>query len=203
LSKTRFQEIKPLLDVERSIPLPFARVVTKALELDPARRYQTPGEMLTDLKLAMKRVAEAKDSTADAEAELLEGHDDNGEPRKLMVVESDHKMQDVFRELFKKVGYRVLVTVDPDRLFQRLYDDARAADVLLISSGHLGRPALEAFNRLGQETRLKHLPAVLLLGDQHGGWMKEAAGDPRRLVVKMPLKTRALRECVLTALSAK
>jgi serine/threonine protein kinase len=203
LSKTRFQEIKPLLDVERSIPLPFARVVTKALELDPARRYQTPGEMLTDLKLAMKRVAEAKDSTADAEAELLEGHDDNGEPRKLMVVESDHKMQDVFRELFKKVGYRVLVTVDPDRLFQRLYDDARAADVLLISSGHLGRPALEAFNRLGQETRLKHLPAVLLLGDQHGGWMKEAAGDPRRLVVKMPLKTRALRECVLTALNAK
>jgi serine/threonine-protein kinase len=203
LSKTRFQEIKPILEVEPSIPLPMARVVTKALELDPARRYQTPGEMFADLKVAMKRVAEAKDSTAAGEVELLEGHDANGEPRKLMIVESDHKMQDVFRELFKKVGYRVLVTVDPDRLFQRLYDDARAADVLVISSGHLGRPALEAFNRLAQEPRLKHLPAVLLLGDQHRAWMKEATGDPRRLVVKMPLKSRELRQCVLTALAVK
>jgi serine/threonine-protein kinase len=203
LSKTRFQEIKPVLDIVPTTPLPFARVIAKALELDPARRYQTPGEMLTDLKLAMKRVAEAKDSTAAGEAEVLEGHDENGESRKLMVVESDHKMQDVFRELFKKVGYRVLVTVDPDRLFQRLYDDARAADVLLISSGHIGRPALEAFNRLAQEPRLKHLPAVLLLGEPHGAWMKEAAGDPRRLVVKMPLKTRELRHCVLAALRAK
>lgn len=203
LSKTRYQEIKPILEVLPTIPPHFARIVTKSLELDPARRYQTPGEMLADLKLAMKRVAEAKDSTAAADVEILEGHDDNGEPRKLMIVESDHKMQDVFRDLFKKVGYRVLVTVDPERLFQRLYDDARAADVLLISSGHIGRAALEAFNRLGQEPRLKHFPAVLLLGEQHRDWMKEAVGDPRRLVVKMPLKTRQLRECVLTALAAK
>jgi serine/threonine protein kinase len=203
LSKTRFQEIKPILDVEPTMPLPFARIVTKALELDPARRYQTPGEMFADLKVAMKRVAEAKDNAATAEVELLEGHEANGEPRKLMIVESDHKMQDVFRELFKKVGYRVLVTVDPDRLFQRLYDDARAADVLVISSGHIGRPALDAFNRLVQEPRLKHLPAVLLLGDQHGAWIKEASGDARRLVVKMPLKSRELRQCVLTAIAVK
>jgi tRNA A-37 threonylcarbamoyl transferase component Bud32/CheY-like chemotaxis protein len=203
LSKTRFQDIKPILDVAPSVPLSIARVVTKALELDPARRYQTPGEMLTDIKIAMKRVAEAKDEAALAgEAAVLEGHDDAGNPRKLMIVESDHKSQDVFRDLFKKVGYRVLVTVDPDRLFQRLYDDAKAAEVLVISSGHLGRPALEAFNRIAQEPRLKHLPAVLLLGDQHGAWMKEAVGDAKRLVVKMPLKTRELRHAVLAALSA-
>jgi CheY-like chemotaxis protein len=203
LSKTRFQDIKPILDVAPTVPLSIARVVTKALELDPARRYQTPGEMLADIKIAVKRVGDAKDGAAAAgEAAVLEGHDDAGNPRKLMIVESDHKSQDVFRDLFKKVGYRVLVTVDPDRLFQRLYDDAKAADVLVISSGHLGRPALEAFNRIAQEPRLKHLPAVLLLGDQHGGWMKEAKGDAKRLVIKMPLKTRELRHAVLAALSA-
>jgi serine/threonine-protein kinase len=176
----------------------------KALELDPARRYQTPGEMLAELKLAVKRVAEAKDAEIDAgETELLEGQDEHGESRKLMIVESDHKTQDVFRELFKKQGYRVLVTVDPERLFQRLYDDIKAADVLLINSGRIGRPALEAFNRLAQDPRLKHLPAVLLLGEQHGSWMKEAAGDARRLVVKMPLKSRELRRCVLAALGVQ
>ena len=36
--------------------MPLAMVVNKAIEFDPAKRYQTPGDMLADLKLAMKRV---------------------------------------------------------------------------------------------------------------------------------------------------
>ncbi len=204
LSKTRYTDIKPILDVAPNVPVQLARVVTKALELDPARRYQTPGEMLADLKMAVKRLSEAKEEAAATEnAAPLEGHDANGEQFRLMIVESDHKTQDVFRELFKKQGYRVLVTVDPDRLFQRLYDDARAADVLLINSGHLGRPALEAFNKLAQEPRLKHLPGVLLLAENHAAWMKEAKGDKCRLVARMPLKSRELRHCVLAALAAR
>jgi serine/threonine-protein kinase len=200
LSKSRFEAIKSIVDVLPTVPLALARVVMKSLELDPARRYQTPGEMLADLKLAAKRVAEAKDQSVDEDAVRLEGHDANGQAIKLMIVESDHKMQDVFRELFKKQGYRVLVTSDPDRLFQRLYDDIRAADVLLISSGQIGREALEAFNKLGQDNRTKNLPAVLLLGEPHAAWMKEAAGGPRRLVTKMPLKSRELRHAILAAL---
>src|SRR5262249_38801849 len=140
LSKSRYSDIKSIVDVLPSVPLQLSRVVMKSIEFDPAKRYQTPGEMLADLKVAAKRVAEAKDDpSAQEDGVRLEGHDDSGGQRKLMIVESDHKMQDLFRELFKKHGYRVLVTSDPERLFQRLYDDARAADVLLISTGHLGR----------------------------------------------------------------
>jgi CheY-like chemotaxis protein len=204
LSRTRFQDIKPLLEVEPSIPLPIARIVTKALELEPARRYQTPGEMLADIKIAMKRLTDAKDGAADdTERELLEGEDDQGQPRKLMIVESDQKMQDLFRELFKKQGYRVLVTVDPERLFQRLYDDPKAADVLVISSGRLGKAAVEAFNRLRGESRLKSIPTVLLLAEPHGAWMKEVKGDAQHIVTRMPLKSRELRQCVLAALASK
>lgn len=202
LSKSRYSDIKPIVDVLPTIPLGLARVVSKAIEFDPARRYQTPGEMLADLKLAAKRTAEAKDDPALAgEAVPLEGQDDDGNSRKLMIVESDHKMQDLFRELFKKQGYRVLVTSDPERLFQRLYDDVHAADVLLISTGRLDRDALDAFNRLGEEKRTSGLPAVLLLAEHHAPWMKEAKGSPRRIVAKMPMKSRQLRQCILAALA--
>jgi PleD family two-component response regulator len=202
LSKSRYSDIKPILDVLPTIPLGLARVVSKAIEFDPARRYQTPGEMLADLKVAAKRVAEAKDDPSLLEDQtLLEGQYDDGQPRRLMIVESDHKMQDVFRELFKKVGYRVLVTSDPERLFQRLHDDPKAADVLLISAGQIGRDALEAFNKLGHDKRTSQLPVVLLLGEQQAAWMKEAAGGPRRLVTKMPLKSRELRHAILASLA--
>lgn len=203
LSKSRFEAIKPIVDVAPTTPLPLARVVAKAIELDPARRYQTPGEMLADLKLAAKRVADARDGqVVQDDATPLEGHDDQGQPRKLMIVESDHKMQDLFRDLFKKQGYRVLVTNDPERLFQRLYDDVKAFDVLLISSGQIGREALDAFNKLGQDQRTRKLPVVLLLGEQHGAWMKEAEGSPRRIIARMPLKSRELRTAILSALAS-
>lgn len=204
LSKSRYQNIKPLTEVAPDVPLMLARIVQKAIEFEPAKRYQTPGEMLADIKLAAKRMAEhGADAVDDAvKVKKLEGHGPDGEPRKLMVLESDHKMQNLLRELFKKCGYRVLVTSDPERLFERLYDGAQAFDVLLISSGDMGRAGLDAFNRLAGETAAKTLPTVLLLGDQQGKWQSDAQTGPHRRVLAMPVKSRQLREAVLRVLAA-
>ena len=130
----------------------------------------------------------------------MEGHDESGEARKLMIVESDTKMQDLLRALFKKRGYRVLVISDPERVFQRFYEDSQMADVLLVSAGNLGAAAVTMFNRLGEESATKHVPAVLLLGDQQGGWQDQGGLGPQRAVIQMPLKSRQLREAILGVL---
>ena len=202
LDKMRFKEIKPLVKIAPELPLPLVRICNKAIEFDPERRYQTTGEMLADLKLSMKRLSEQRPEAAEAAAASgpLEGHDPQGEPRKVMVVEADTKMQDLFRDLFKKRGYRALVTSDPERLFQRFYENNKTADVLLLSTGHLGQPVVEAFNRLGTEAATKTVPVVLLLGDQHGDWAKQARVDKHRIVLQMPVKTRELRKAILQVL---
>ena len=204
LDKTRYKEITPLVSIAPEIPLPLVRICNKALEFDPERRYQTPGEMLADLKLSMKRISEQHKETVDSSANTgpLEGHDANGEPRKVMVVESDTKMQDLFRELFKKRGYRVLVTSDPDRLFQRFYENNKTADVLLLSTGQIGYPVVEAFNRLGTEPATKTVPVVLLLGEHHGEWAEKADVDKHRTVLKMPVKSKQLRQAILKSLNS-
>ena len=158
-------------------------VVNKALEFDPEKRYQTPGDMLVDLKLAIKRVKEAKEGrAAGQELSSSEGHDDQGQPRKLMIVESDVKMQDMLRELFKKNGYRVLVLSDPDRAIDRFFQDARAADIVLFTTSSNGRAALDAFNRFGQESQTRDIPAVLLLDQNHRHWDDRSPNErpPRR-----------------------
>ena len=119
-----------------------------------------------------------------------------------MIVESDTKMQDLFRELFKKRGYRVLVTSDPERLFQRFYENNKTADVLLLSTGHIGAPVVEAFNRLGTEASTKSVPVVLLLGNQHGDLRDQAIADEHRAVIQMPVKSRQLREAILSVLDS-
>ena len=202
LDKGRYNSIKPIGSVAPDLPLPLVRIANKALEFDPDRRYQTPGEMLADLKLAMKRMAEQGSGTIDTPVDTgpKEGHDAQGEPRKVMVVESDTKMQDRFRELFKKRGYRVLVTSDPERLFQRFYENSKTADVILLSTGHIGAAVVEAFNRLGEEPSTKTVPVVLLLGDQHQDWAKEAHVDKHRSLLQMPVKSRELRQAILKVL---
>jgi serine/threonine protein kinase len=202
LSKSRYQDFKPIVDIAPELPLAIVRVANKALEFDPDRRYQTPGEMLTDLQLAMRRAADKNQKETDTPVDSgpMEGHDDQGEPRRLMVVESDTKLQDLFREMFKKRGYRVLVTSDPERLFQRFYENTNTADVVLLSSGHLGASALEAFNRMGSEAGTKTVPALLLLGDQHAQWNEQAQVDQHRGVLQMPVKSRELRSAILKVL---
>ena len=203
LDKTRFKEIKPILSISPDLPLSLVRICNKAIEFDPDRRYQTPGEMLADLMMTIKRISEQGSDTATetaAEAAPLEGHDAQGEPRKVMVVEADTKMQNLFRELFKKRGYRVLMTSDPERLFQRFYENNKTADVLLLSSGHLGYPVVEAFNRLGTEPSTKTIPVILLLGENHNEWADQAETDKHRTILQMPVKSRQLRQAILNSL---
>jgi serine/threonine-protein kinase len=203
--KARYQDIKPILSLVPKLPLPLATVVNKALEFDPDKRYQAPGDMLVELKLAIKRVKAAKEGRGSQDQELhsREGLDEQGEPRKLMIVESDVKMQDMLRDLFKKNGYRVLVMGDPDRVMQRFFDDARAADAVLFTTGSNGRAALDAFNRFGQESTTRELPAILLLDQLHHGWEDDAKVAEHRVVAKMPIKMRELREALLEAMQKK
>jgi serine/threonine-protein kinase len=160
--------------------------------------------MLVDLKLAIKRLKEGKEGKpVGKELSSSEGLNEQGEPRKLMLIESDVKMQDMLRDLFKKNGYRVLVLGDPDRAVQRFFEDPRAADVILFTTSSNGRAALEAFNRFGQEGTLRDIPAVLLLDQNHAHWDEEAQVGEHRTVAKMPIKMRELRGALIEAMQKK
>ena len=204
--KARYStEIRPIMTLAPKLPLPLAMVVNKAMEFDPEKRYQTPSDMLVDLKLAIKRVKTAMEGgrVAGAELESSEGHDASGQPRKLMIVESDVKMQDTLREQFKRNGYRVLVSSDPQRVMSRFFDDQQAADLVLFTTSNNGRSALDVFNRFGQESPTRDIPAVLLLDQHHGDWAEEAAVADHRIVAKMPIKMRELRELLVEVTEKK
>jgi serine/threonine-protein kinase len=204
LSKNRYLEIKPILEINPKLPLPLTLIVNKAIEFDPDKRYQNPGDMLMDLKLAIMRMEKpAEAAQASQELSSREGIGADGQPRKLMVVESDGRMQDLFRNLFKSNGYRVLVAADPHRALSRFFDDRSAADMLLFSTAAIGEAALDVFNRFGREQATRDLPAVLLLGQQHHAWEDQADTAEHRTVLKMPIKPRHLRQALVDVAKCK
>ncbi len=194
LSKTRFEEIKPISELEPDLPHRIAMLVNKAMELDVNRRYQTAAEFLADLKLVARRL-NAPDDAGD-ESLLEEGQD-----RAVMIVDSNPTMQDLFRKGLKKVGYRVLVLSDPLRALQRCESEDRVADCVVIGGYSLGKAGVEAFNRFGQLEHTRNIPAILLLSEKQAGLERGAVLNDHRIVATMPLRMREFRQLLKKLLS--
>jgi serine/threonine-protein kinase len=215
LSRQRFVDVVPIHRVEPDLPRVVALIVNKAMDLNPDKRYQTPAQMLVDLNIASKRLesgASAQETAADLDAAeprelaivasdeernrisamLIPEH----QRRALMFVESNIKMQDIFRDGMKRCGYRVLLTSDPQRAINRFRENDKTADCVIFSTGDLGQAALDAFNELADHDETRKLPAVLLLGEKHTAWASRARVDSRRRVITMPLKLKELRSAI-------
>ncbi len=121
----------------------------------------------------------------------------------MLVVESNHEMQNVLREQLKKRGYRVLITNDPARAIQRFEDEIRTADCAVFSAQELGMKAVEAFNRLGEGQTTGDIPAVLLVDKREKELTKAAKPDDHRLLLPIPLKIKSLREALVKLLQKK
>lgn len=209
LSRSRYQDIQPISQVKSDLRSDIGAVVHRAIQFTPERRYQTPGEMAADLQAVLNGktqvASNAKNEAGNAivdDSAQREGLDAYGNPRKLMVIEGDATLQDAFRQKFKRNGYRVLVTADPQRAMSMFADDLHAFDIALFSTGEIGNAALEVFNAFGENARTKDVPAVLLLGDKHASWKDQAKAASHRIVVTMPITVRQLRQALVMATQA-
>ena len=214
LSVSRYQSIKPLLQVDPTVPRAIAALVQKSIELAPEKRYSTPTEMLEDAKKVQARVEAGE--AADAQAAAIAAaagevvpitpvvkplSEMEGASRTIMIVESRIEMQDVFREKLKKYGYRVLVFSDPERAIARIEDAAtKLVDCVLFSTLGLADDSLEAFNKFGSNEATKKIPAILFVDPKQSDLIKEAKLSDKRVLVSMPLKVKELRATLVNLL---
>jgi eukaryotic-like serine/threonine-protein kinase len=211
LNKQRYLDVVPIQKAHPSTPACVALVVNKAMSLDVDNRYQSPAAMLSELRMIAKRLAEeageSGDATGSSSPDLRAGQPAApaavSTGRTVMVVESDARMQDIFREGFRRAGYRVLMTADPARALGRIRQDARVADCVIFSAAQIGQPALETFNELAKEPKTKSVPAVLLLDDVQAGWKSHAQTADHRIVLGMPITMKQLRTILAQLAPAK
>lgn len=213
LSISRYQNIKPLIQVDPTVPKAIAAFVQKSIELAPEKRYSTPTEMLEDAKRVQARVEAGETADSEAAAAAADGEvvpmapalkmpsEMEGASRTVMIVESRIEMQDVFREKLKKYGYRVLVFSDPERAVARIEDAAtKLVDCVLFSTLALSDDALEAFNKFGSSDQTKKIPAILFVDAKQSDLIKSAKLSDKRILVSTPLKVKELRETLLKLL---
>jgi len=200
LSRGRFADVVPIEQIDSTLPQSVVAVVNKAMALDPMERYQTPAEMVKDLGIASRQMAlQAKEEAAEAERQrererrAAEAREKQKDQRSVMVVESNVKMQDVFRSGLKRAGYRVLLTSDPHRALQRFRQDVRTADGLILNAHELGRSALDVFHVFTEDPSVDRVPVILLVDRTQAHLVEEARTTERQIVVSMPVTMKQLR----------
>ncbi|MEQ8791708.1 MAG: protein kinase [Pirellulaceae bacterium] len=213
LSVSRYREVKPVTELDPELPGCVVLVVQKAMELDPSKRFETPGEMLAELKLTSKRI-EAGDTaplglgqreevatSAAKQAVQAKLHLLEGESRTVMIVESNVELQNAFREKLKQYGYRVLVTADPQRALARFDDDRTLANCVVFSTGELGSSALDAFVSFTTVEATRNIPAILLVNQNQKSMAQQADLNRHHAVVTMPVKFKAFRATLKALIS--
>jgi CheY-like chemotaxis protein len=110
-----------------------------------------------------------------------------------MVVESNSRMQDLFRDRLKRAGYRVLLTSDPERAVERFRQNVKTADCIVFNAQEVGRSALAAFNVFGEDKKIDSVPALLLVDENQQHLLEEAGTAEHRLVLSMPITMKQLR----------
>jgi serine/threonine-protein kinase len=179
------------------------QVLNRAMEFRPEKRYQTPAEMHTDLKLLQRKFESGtwEDDSTDATARpAVRSMSEEGADRTVMIVESNEKIQNLLRDPLKKCGYRVLVISNPDRALAR-FDDERAADCVIFSTIELSYQALNAFNEFATAEKTRGVPSILLVAEKQKKLAQEAKLDPQHVAVAMPLSFKKLRAWLLKTLA--
>jgi serine/threonine-protein kinase len=189
----RYRSVVPLAERCPELPKDVVDLVSRMINLDPLERWQTAADVRRRAESIIARRNGGEGGEAPAETAVVQ-------KGSLMLVESSQKAQQVLREFFTKLGYRVLVTENPQRALTRFASTPLPADCLVLSTHSLGDDAVTAFNTLTSDPFLAAVPAVLLLGSKQAELAEAARSDGRRRVVQMPVQTedmtRVLRELV-------
>ena len=200
-ARGRFLNVVPIQHLGQQLPRFIGEIVDRAMHINPDIRYQSPAQMLIDLKRAVEKLGQAEGKTADATQD--EGPVHTGPRRPVMIVEADPQSQELFRDGLRKSGYRVLIISDPFRALERIAQDPAIAECVVFSAEAIGRDAVEAFNKFAADEKTKHIPAVLLLAIGQREWRHEANLGPHRVFMSMPIKLRALRTVLARLLNSE
>jgi serine/threonine-protein kinase len=186
----RFTAVQPLAGRAPQLPRDVVDFVGRMMHLDPLERWQTAADARRGLEQIIARRAAGTDpAPVSAPASVAAVAQTKGS---VMVVELAGKSQESLRQFFAKLGYRVLVTENPQRALSRFATTPPPADLLVISGQKLGVVAVEAFNTLSSDPFYATVPAVLIVGPKQEGLVGQVQEDDRRKLVRLPMPSADL-----------
>lgn len=166
MQRQRFDNVVPFANTDVVAPPSVYALVNTMMALDPQQRFQTPSQLVDAIRNARREV----DGRAGSTQGFLSNTGRSASPvttRTLFVAESDIRLQEVMRERFKGLGFRVLLASDPKRALDRFRQ--QPFDALVVDAGTVGLDGIRIFDQImtdAERQRISCAGVVLLNEDQ-------------------------------------
>ncbi len=166
---------------EVGLPPEAQRLIAKAVAFEPHLRYQSPAAFLEAIKTCRAEMSGATEVDRAAPGVLT-----------IYCVEQHPKLQDAFRDRFKQIGFRVLMSGDATNALRR-YQTA-PYHALLIDAGTAGRDGVDTFEKVLREAEATGLDlcGMLLLNEDQAVWADAAVGHAGAEVFVRPVGLKQL-----------
>jgi CheY-like chemotaxis protein len=110
---SRFRDVPPITNFEPNLPHRVVILINRLMELDPERRIQTPSLAHAEIELVRKAIESGDIQIYDPELARQQAADyaqalaikEEGRDKTILLVEANPKVQDLFREKLKELGY--------------------------------------------------------------------------------------------------
>jgi tRNA A-37 threonylcarbamoyl transferase component Bud32 len=209
--KRSFGAIKPLSEHQRAPDPELCRIIEKMMKVDLSVRYQTIGQVIHDLEtydarkhsgaLAVAEVA-ASDSFLDEPIFTYQLPAQPAAPageakhQSVLCVEAQAEIQEAFRKVLAKMGYRVLIVGDAERAAER-YREA-TPDAVIFDVDGLGHAAVDAFIDMHDKAHEDGHPlaALVLLGPKQKALRQKLPTDDRLVVLDKPVKMKEIQDAI-------
>jgi len=200
MERSRFFSIKPIQNIEPETPGVVSALINKALMPNIDHRYQRAGEMLNDLRNAVKRL-ETGEGGAAAVASLRLGQQTDRQERiknldtkTILIVDSNPQTRESLKTIMEKLEFKTLCINNPDDIRHIFAKDDLAAQCVLLNGQSLGLRAVRGFNDFSQYRGLRDVGAILMLDAGQAGWKNSVTLSPNRVIMTMPIKVKEIRE---------
>ncbi|REJ93854.1 MAG: serine/threonine protein kinase [Planctomycetota bacterium] len=188
---SRYRDVRPVTSVEPTLPTPAAEIVERLLRITPSERFQSPTELITQIRSALAVLGEPDAPDA--------GHND---ATTVLCVEERRRQQDLLREYLTKHGYRVLLVSDVERALNRL--KLQSPDCVLLMAESIGDRAVDDFRRALSLGRDRFQVVVMILGEEQSHLRDKVQNDnPLGRVLVQPVKLRDLRTAIADAIEVR
>jgi hypothetical protein len=207
MSSRRFREVAPLTNHVSGLPHRVVILVNRLMDLNPEARIQMASQALIELENVIEGVRSGREKAYDESQSQQEAEDyarqlgqkTEGSDRTIMLVDSGVKVQDLFRDKLKEVGYRVLILTNPQMALGRFRDldpaEPRPADLVIFGCSKLGPQAVQAFDEFCENDEYRKLPGVIMLEENQKQLLEgvKVRGENRG-VIMLPAKFKAIRK---------
>lgn len=205
----RYANVKPIRELDPSLPIGVVAVIEKLMHINPKLRYQSAAEAVSDFRhlmsdyesmppLAATTASSANSSTTPEppDSAVLDTADTPPAPSTtpmVLCVEGRMKHQDVLRGYLNKHGYRVLMFSDMHRAVTRVLSPNPPGAVVIMGDS-LGDACLSGFRQLCQKSPEDTVSCLLVVSEKQKQLFKDARQSATKScrVLQQPLTLRDL-----------